>query len=56
MERKLGIAVAVVLCAQVVLTAWGFNLDQQATNDQVSNALSHGVEPGYVTPPPPGTR
>lgn len=48
MERKL-IAVAVALLAGVVFP--GFTWDQQATDDQMNNALSRGAA-GYSVSPP----
>jgi hypothetical protein len=50
MRRNVLFAVAVALLAGLGLMA--FTWDQQATDDQMNNALSHRVAPGYVMPPP----
>ncbi len=49
MKRKL-IAVAVALLAGMVFA--GFTWDQQATDDQMANAISRGAA-GYAVQPPP---
>jgi hypothetical protein len=52
MKRNLLIVVAVALFAVIGLSALALNWDQQATDDQMSNALSHEMQPGHVIPPP----
>ncbi len=54
MRRNILIAVVVALLAGLGLTA--FTWDRQATDDQMNNALSHRVQPGYITPPPEAER
>jgi hypothetical protein len=51
MKRKL-IAVAVALLAGVVFAGW----DQQATDDQMNNAISHGAAGYAIQPPAESTR
>ncbi len=53
MKRKL-IAVAVALLAGLVFA--GFTWDQQATDDQMTNAISHGAAGYAVQPPAENTR
>ncbi len=54
MRRNILLAVVVALLAGLGFMA--FTWDQQATDDQMNNALSHKVAPGYITPPPESAR
>jgi hypothetical protein len=56
MKRNLLIALAAVALVAVAATAVAFNSPQQATDDEMSNALSHRAQPGHVVPPLPGSR